>query len=68
MIRDNYIDVLEDIALCFIMPCGFLRRIVDTATFDLINVLPIAILETWPAVLGLATGQGVRGLDLISAI
>jgi len=50
------------------MPCGFLRQVVDTTTFDLINVLPVAILETWPAVLGLATSQGVRGLGLISAV
>jgi hypothetical protein len=50
------------------MPCGFLRPIVDTAGFDLINVLPVAILKTWPAVFGLATSQGVRSLDIISAI
>ena len=50
------------------MPCGFLRRAVDTSILDLVNVLPVAILETWPAVLGLATSKGIRGLGLISAI
>jgi hypothetical protein len=67
-IRHNQIDVLEDVALCFIMPYGFLRQAVYTSILDLVNVLPVAILETWPAVLGLATSKGIRGLGLISAI
>jgi hypothetical protein len=50
------------------MPCGFFRQAVYTSILDLVNVLPVAILETRPAVLGLATSKGIRGLGLISAI
>ena len=50
------------------MPCSFLGRAVDTSILYLVNVLPVAILETWPAVLSLATSKGIRCLGLISAI
>jgi hypothetical protein len=50
------------------MPGGVFGLAVDATIFNLIHVLPITILKTWPAVLGLAPGNRLGGPDLISTI
>ena len=61
-------DVLENVALRFVMPSGFFRCTVDAARSDLVRVLPVAILKTGPAILGFATSQYIRSLDVKGAI
>ena len=61
-------DVLENVALSFVMPGSLFSRTVDATTFDLIRVLPVTILKTRPAILGLATSQCIRVLNVKGAI